>query len=560
MLASLKMKVIEDLIATSTKEELIWINGYLSGILASPNAKNAIPDAKPGVNKITIAYGTETGSAKKLATNFAAKAKKTGLNVKLVNLEQYRMNDLPKEEYLLTVISTQGEGEPPAGAKKFYDHIHANGFQLNNLHYGVLALGDTSYPLFCKAGEDVDAQLNKLGGQRFVELEKCDTDYEEQASRWFDAAMHKLQTAGTAVAATTAAPKKAAGKKTYTGTVVTNQNLNDRGSQKQTNHVEISAEEVDYQPGDSLGIIPENPLATVQAILSLTGSNGERVIRYKNEEHTLFDLLKKKLNIVYLPDRVVAKYASIVEQDIPATKMGLLDLLKIYSLQEGQFENVISILEPIAPRLYSIASSPEAHNGEVHLTVARDTFTVDGERKYGLCSDFICQFDLNETFPFYIHKNSQFKLPEDDKDIIMVGPGTGIAPFRSFLAQRDATGAAGRNWLFYGDQHFTTDFLYQTELQNWYETGVLTKINTAFSRDQKEKLYVQHRIAEHGAELWDWLQNGSYLYICGAKKMSEDVEDTLRQVAQQQGKMSEEEATDYINQLKDDERLLKDVY
>lgn len=557
------MKLVEELVAGSAKEELIWISGYLSGIVAPDRSPKETEPPKKAAHKITITYGTETGSAKKLATDFAAVAKKGGLQVKLVGLDQYRLGDLPKEEYFLTVVSTHGEGEPPAGARKFYDHIHANGFQLRNLKYGVLALGDTSYPLFCKAGEDVDTQLNKLGGKRVVGLKKCDTDYEEEAKAWFNEVLTKLTSSGAAAPASpTATPKKTTGKKLYTGTVLSNINLNDRDSGKKTHHIEIAAEDVDYQPGDALGIIPENTPAAVEAVLALTGASAARMIAYKGEEAPLGTLLKQKLNITCLPARVVKNYAALVEQDIPVAPIALADLLRIYPLKgEADIEGLVSILEPVAPRLYSISSSPEAHSGEIHLTVARDSFQVDGAVKYGLCSDFFCGLPADSDLEFYIHKNLQFRLPADDSDIIMIGPGTGIAPFRSFLAHRDATGATGRNWLFFGDRRFTSDFLYQTEIQNWYQTGVLTKINTAFSRDQEQKVYVQHRMLEHAAELYQWLERGAFLYICGAKEpMSVDVEAALLQVAQQQGHKTTAEAAAWLDELKEEGRYLKDVY
>jgi sulfite reductase (NADPH) flavoprotein alpha-component len=344
--------------------------------------------------------------------------------------------------------------------------------------------------------------------------------------------------------------------------VLTNINLNDIGSAKETHHIEIAADDVDYLPGDSFGIIPENPAEVVEAIVAQLNMDKERTYTFRNEDVTAYELFKKKLNIFYLPERVVAKYAALVGQDIPATKIGLLDLLKIYPLNNsGQFEALIQLLEPIAPRLYSISSSPEAHSGEVHLTVARDKFLVGNEWKYGLASDFLASSPVDASLEFYIHKNNQFRLPTEERDVIMIGPGTGIAPFRSFLAQRDATGASGRNWLFFGDQHFVTDFLYQTELQNWLETGVLTKLNVAFSRDQKEKVYVQHKMLKHGQELYDWLVNGASLYVCGAKEpMSVDVEDTLMQIVEKFGNKTIEEAVQFVEGLKEEGRYLKDVY
>lgn len=579
MLAEHKLKLLQDLVRTSTKEELVWMNGFLAGILmncheqpalaslASAPATASEPVAdKPAVSKITITYGTESGNSKKLATDLATKAKKSGINAKVVSLDQYRLNDLSKEEYFFTIISTQGEGEPPATAKKFFDHIHQNGFKLNQLKYGVLALGDTSYPLFCKAGEDVDQQLQKLGGQRIVSLTKCDTDYQGDAEGWFSQVLHSLTSTtssnGSASVGSVVVAKKPTGKKTYTGNIITNINLNDRDSNKQTHHIEIVADELEYQPGDSIGIVPENAPVIVDSIIALTGIDAKRSVSFRNESHTVLELLKKKLNIAYLPERVVKQYAAIVKQDIPETKISLLDLLKIYPVNNAsQFEEVIGILEPITPRLYSISSSPQAHSGEVHVTVARDNFKMNGEVKQGLCSNFLAELPVDSALEFYVHKNNQFRLPAPDKDVIMIGPGTGIAPFRSFVAERDAAGATGRNWLFFGDQHFTSDFLYQTEIQNWMQTGVLTKVNVAFSRDQASKIYVQHKMLENSAAFYEWLQNGAYVYICGAKEpMSVDVEYTILQIIERFGHKTSIQAIEYLNTLKEEGRFLKDVY
>ena len=566
MLEASKMKLVEQLVAGSQTDELIWLNGYIAGLLAGKaGSELPVPAAKPLVNKITIAFGTETGNSKTLASLFAAKAKKAGINAKLADLNQYRLNDLQKEEYFITIVSTHGDGEPPAAAKKFFDHIHANALKLEKMNYGVLALGDTSYPLFCKAGEQVDLQLNKMGGRRLVPLQKCDVDYEADADAWFDEVLKQLSTSSSASTTSVAAPaviKKSTGKKIYTGTILTSVNLNDTGSNKETYHIEIEAEDVDYLPGDALGIVPENPQQKVEAIVKLLELGSDRKYSFRNEEYTAFDLLKRKVEIVYLPERVVSAYANLVSQDIPATRISLLDLLKIYPLKNSdQFEQLVGILEPIAPRLYSISSSPEAHSGEVHITVARDKFSVNDELKYGLCSNFLAQFEVGQKVQFYIHKNNQFRLPADDKDVIMIGPGTGIAPFRAFLTHRDSTGAGGKNWLFFGDQHFVTDFLYQTEIQNWVETGSLSKIDLAFSRDQQEKVYVQHKMKKKGKELYEWLQNGATLYVCGAKEpMSVNVENALVDIVQEYGSKRAEEAVEFINQLKSEGRYLKDVY
>jgi len=565
MLAEHKLKNLLELTGNASKEELAFMQAHISSLLGEASS---LPAPAPAVaGKVTITYGTETGNSKRVATDFAARAKKAGINAKLVSLDQYRLTDLPKEEYFLTVISTQGEGEPPEAAKKFYDHIHHNGFKLDKLKYSVLALGDTSYPLFCKAGEDVDEQLLKLGGSRIADIQKCDVEFDEEANQWFANVLKKLaenkSTPAIAVAPAAAPDKKAAGKKAYAGTILSNINLNDRGSNKETYHIEIAADGVEYECGDSIGIVPENADIVVEKILSLAkGINAGKKIQYKTETLTVFDLLKYKLNISHLITNVIKRYAGIIGTDITATKMDLYDLLKAYPVKDAaQFEEVLGILNPVAPRLYTLASSPAAHSGEVHVIVAKDMFVVNEERKYGVCSAFLGRQKPDSALKFFVQKNKRFRLPAPDKDIIMIGPGTGIAPYRSFLAERDATGATGKNWLFFGEQHFASDFLYQTELQNWFETGVLTKINVAFSRDQPEKIYVQHRMWEQGAELYNWISSGAYVYLCGKKDpMSVDVEHTLVDIIEKYGEKTTEEAKEYFLQMQNEGRYCEDVY
>ncbi len=554
-------KIVEDLLKSYSREELVWLSGYVSGLLAA-NPSNENSDHKTSSKKLTIAYGTESGNSKQLAAEFAAKAKKKGLAAKMVGLDQYRLNDLQKEEYFLTIVSTQGEGDPPAAARKFYDHIHNNGFQLERLKYSVLALGDTSYPLFCKAGEDVDAQLHKLGGQRLIPLQKCDTDYRSDADIWFEQVLEQLDGVAIKNPVQPVPKAKTHGKRIYNGTVLSIINLNDRGSSKQTFHIEIGADGVDYLPGDALGVVPVNPASLVKSILDIAGISPEQLFIFREQEDTAFSLLSHKTDLVYLPDRVVKKYGALVEQTIPEARMGLYDLLRIYPLQNSsQFQFLINLLEPITPRLYSIASAPAIHENEVHITVAKNEFYSQDEIKYGLCSDYLSAFNTGAPIQFYIHPNHLFRLPEPQKDIIMIGPGTGIAPFRSFLYQRDATGATGRNWLFFGEQHFITDFLYQTEVQQWLDTGTLHRIDLAFSRDQAHKIYVQDKIRKNGDEFYRWIENGAIVYVCGSKDpMSRDVEQTILEVIQVHGKVNEEMAKDLLIRMKEEGRWLMDVY
>lgn len=558
MLPDPKMKIVQDLVANLSKEEIIWLNGYLSGV-ASLDRKQESTAAN--VRKITIAYGTETGNSKKLATSFAARAKKNGIQSKLVSLDQYRLSDLSKEEWFFTIISTQGEGEPPATAKKFYDHLHQENVSLSSVRYGVLALGDTAYPLFCKAGEDVDAQLQRLGAIRVMPLHKLDTDYEVEAENWITSLLDSFNTSAPAVPQVVQTSNTKT-KQHYKGKILTTINLNGSGSSKETYHIEIAANGVQYEPGDALGLIPMNSKNVVDKIINLAGADENSPVSYKNTETPLGELLRSRLSVIHLSERVVKKYSEIVQQDIPLTRMDLIDLLRIYPIsQPSQFVPIVEALDPITPRLYSIASSPLAHQDEVHLTVAKNTFLLDEQKRNGLCSSYLSQLKEGDDFDFYIHKNQLFKMAPQDKDIIMIGPGTGIAPFRSFVAQRDAEGAEGRSWLFFGDQHFTTDFLYQAEWQNWLQVGALTRMNVAFSRDQDQKLYVQHKLLQHAGELFEWIEGGAYVYICGTKDpMSIDVENTLLQIITEHKQLDESQAMNYLFEMKENGRLLKDVY
>ena len=568
MIPETKYQTLQELIRTSTREEIIWINGYLNG-LVSGNGTNGHDHAKNGhdtavsVKKMTIAYGTETGNSKKVALQFAATAKKEKLSVKCVALEQYRLEDLAKEDYFFVVISTQGEGEPPETAKKFIHHIENFAGRLENVKFGVLALGDSSYPLFCKTGEDVDQRLEALGAKRVIPIVKCDVDFETPAEEWFRLVEAEMKGAAPVPAAVVAAPVKKAAKKNFDGKIITSINLNDRGSDKETYHIEITTEEdMDYEPGDSIAIIPANLPEVVNNILSISGADGNQEITAGKFTGTIQDLLQGKLNICYLLSSTVKKYAAITGHTIPEMRLDLLDLLKIYPLKDkDQFAAVVAILNPIAPRLYSVSSSAITGNREVHITVSRHRFMSVDEQKYGLCSSFLGDLPVNSRISFYIHRNRAFKLPSPDTDIIMVGPGTGIAPFRSFLIERDSNGAGGKNWLFFGEQHFQTDFLYQTEIQQYLQTGVLSKVNLAFSRDQQEKIYVQHRMYENGAELYNWLLNGAVFYVSGTKDpMSVDVEKMLLTIIKDFGNKTEQEAEAFFEQLKKEERYHKDVY
>lgn len=567
MLSETKLKVLKEISSGFSRDEAIWASGYLAGLAGTSAAVADLPPQltthTTAVKKITLVYGTETGNSKKLATELAGVAKKKGIQVKLGDLSQYKPKDLAKEEYLFVVISTQGEGEPPILAKKFYDYIHENELNLSNIKFGVLALGDSTYPQFCKTGEDVDTRFEVLGAERVIPLKRCDIDYEEDAHRWLDHIFEVVQNKEAGTSQATPA-KASSGRKKYQGKVSAIINLNDITSDKETYHIEIETEEpIAYRPGDALGVIPFNPKSVVEEIIGLTGIDPGKQIQTTRVTASAEELLHQHLNISYLLKTTVAQYAQITGKDIPETRLSLLDLLRIYPVKNAEeFEDIIKILTVQAPRLYSVSSSPEAHgDSEIHITVAKSEFFINDKKQNGLCSGFLSEFEEDGTVEFYIQEAKHFKLPETAKDVIMIGPGTGIAPFRSFLWERDATGAEGRNWLFFGDRNFVSDFLYQSEFQDFLKTGALTNLDLAFSRDTAEKVYVQHRLQQKSSEVFQWLEGGASVYVCGAKEpMSKDVEETLLHIIQHEGKRNEDEAKNYLEELELSGRYAKDVY
>jgi sulfite reductase (NADPH) flavoprotein alpha-component len=568
MLTDQKLQTFKNFIHESSNDEIIWMSGYLAGIAEKNNAAPPVPTGiiLPSEKLvISVLYGTETGNSKKIASKLTAVLKSKQHKVTLKGLDQYNAENLKKEGLVFIIMSTHGDGEPPAAARKFYDHLKAKQHDYSSLQYAVLALGDSSYPLFCKAGEDVDALLQQYGAAPILPLEKSDLDIYAVSDAWVNNVVNNLPTAANALLPKQQ-PKQPLknGKQFFTGVIKTQINLNDKGSSKETWHIEINTDEpVYYLPGDALGIIPPNDDEDVLEIMQLLGASKQRKVEYKDETISIFDLFKTRLNILHLPLRIVEKYAKLVQSELPAVRLDFKNLLALYPFKKDvPFDDLISLLEPITPRLYSISSSPYAHgNDEIHITVSRDKFFVNEKTKYGFCSSHLAGLNAGDEIIFYINSNERFHLPETDKDIIMIGPGTGVAPFRSFIAHRDDEGAAGRSWLFFGEQHFATDFFYQTEWLAWLETGSLTRINTAFSRDQPEKIYVQHRMQQQAKELFEWIDNGASVFVCGNRdRMSKDVEATLISIISAEGKLDRREAEDYLNRLDEEGRYVKDVY
>lgn len=558
MLSETKHNLLEQLVQNATNEELIYAKGYLAGYLAGnfgiktagnvPSVQSSVPAVAV---KPLIVYGTETGNSKKVASQIQAAFKKNKIQAKNIDVAQFDVTKLQKETLVLFVVSTQGEGEFPQNAAGFYESLKSSSTSLDKLSYAVFGLGDSSYPLFCNAGVLLDEVLAEKGAKRLLPLVKADVDYADLIPIWeadlqksFGASSQSEGASSTVKSTTTNTPHK----QNFTGQISHKVVLNDRGSNKETYHIEITPnEEVVYEPGDALGLIPQNNESELATIATHFGQSDFSVLKNKNVR----GLSKKSLEAL----------GKVLDVEIKEEKADLVDVITKYQPKKGTLDEVVALLHPIAPRLYSISSASEAHDGQVHLTVNLNEFKVDGEAKTGLTSQFLADYPLDTDYDFYIHKNTNFRLPNEETDIILIGPGTGIAPFRSFLAQRDVTDAEGRNWLLFGEQHFALDFYYQTEIQEWLSTGVLTKLSTAFSRDQERKIYIQDRIKENATEFNSWLENGASIYICGQKEpMSKDVESAIIEVIAQQRNLSIEQAKEVLEELENQGKYQKDVY
>jgi len=517
-----------------------WLNGYLAGLFSrgeeAIEAGGSIGEQGP----LLFLWGSQTGSAQGLAMTFAKEAKRRGFAARAVDMEEYSGIDLASEKRICVVTSTYGDGEMPDNAQGFWDHL-ANGSAPNlaDTEFAVLALGDTNYTLFCEAGKLFDKRLEELGARRLMDRVDCDVDYEEPSQKWFDALMAQLGSATEVGGAAAVAEEVAYSKKNpFPARVVANRNLNGEGSAKETRHVALSLEGsgLDYEVGDALGVYPSNCPEFVQEVLDACGLDGEEAVKAPGGSETA---LRHALSYEF----DLAKFLEAApERGISA-------------------DELVGSLRRLQPRLYSIASSPRAHPGEVHLTVAIVRYELNGKSRKGVCSTYLADRSGEGPVPVFVHVSKSFRLPAPDVPIIMVGPGTGIAPFRAFLEDRRAVGASGRNWLFFGDQHERCDFLYRDELLAMKNDGHLTRLDTAFSRDQSQKVYVQDRMLEEGAELWKWLEEGASFYVCGdAKRMARDVDAALHRVIEIEGKRSPEEAQEYVKQLKSGRRYLRDVY
>lgn len=589
--------------APFSPEQRAWLNGFFAGLFSragsQPSALNSQPTPQ-ALQPLTILFGSQTGTAEGLAKRAAKEAGKRGFAPTVVDMAQTDLAKLAGEKNVLVITSTYGEGEPPDNAKTLWEALAKDDApSLASLHFSVCALGDTNYAQFCRCGQDFDTRLEKRGAKRIADRVDCDLEYEEKFTQWLDASLNALGSASAHAAApptpnlqpsTAGAAGDGHGeslyskKNPYGSLLLTSRNLNAPGSAKSVHHIEfdLAGSGLAYEAGDALGVIPHNCPELVADVLTALGFDGEEAITSTDGSTTS---LRQALTTTYdlgkpSPDLLsaVAKKSSPVPTPSPSTLNSqpsttaaasaaphhVIDVLLAHPGAKFTAAEFTALLKKIQPRLYSISSSPKAATGQVHLTVGAVRYDLHGRPRKGVCSTFLAdRAKPGETrVGIFVHSNKAFRPPANpDAPMIMVGPGTGIAPFRAFLQERAATGAKGKNWLFFGDQKSTTDFLYQDELTALQKSGVLTRLDTAFSRDQPEKIYVQNRMLEAAGELFAWLEAGAHFYVCGdASRMAKDVDAALHKVVEIAGKKTPEQAAAYVQNLKATKRYARDVY
>ncbi len=588
------------------RDGLWWLSGYAAGLAraqgsAAPTA--AIPANTDSLERtrLTVVYGSQTGNARRVAEALVAKLEADGLPVRLLRADAYQTRELKDERFLAIVISTQGDGDPPDDARALVEFIEGKRApQLPQLRFTVLGLGDSSYPQFCAIGQRLDARLESLGAQRWVARADADLDIDSVAAPWSSQlfaeakeALKSRHSANLTLASVTplrphaATPVAWTRERPFAAEVLANLRITGRGSDRDVRHIELSLEGagLDYEPGDALGVWIENPPALVQAIADTLDLDADATVSYGGESLPLRDWLGRKREITRLSRPFIATHAAHAGSDALNRLLApdqrehltalmaqsqIIDLLQTHA-GAWTAEALIEALRPLQPRLYSIASSRKVVGDEAHLTVAHVEYMHAGRhgdaQRWGAASHHLATREEGALLPVFIERNERFRLPTDaSRDVIMIGPGTGVAPFRGFVQERAATrsmtaGASGRNWLLFGNPHARYDFLYQLEWQDALKRGELQRLDLAFSRDQAHKVYVQHKLSEHGKTLFGWLEDGAHLYVCGdATRMAKDVHAALLDVIAEHGGKSAEDASEYLNGLQSQGRYARDVY
>ena len=581
-------------IAALNPLQLAWLSGYcwsqaggqaVQPGIGAPAAAAPAPAAEP--LRVAVISASQTGNARKVAAELQQRLAAAGVNAVHAAAADYKPKNIAGEQLVLFVTSTQGEGEPPEEALSLYKLLSGKKApKLSGLKFAVLGLGDSSYPMFCGAGKSFDELLAKLGGERLLERQDCDLEYQAEAAAWLDKIVPLVGSLAAAPAAATgtgnasgspapAAPASAYNKANpFPATLLVRQKITGRDSEKDVRHIEIdlSGSGLQYRAGDALGVWFENDPAVVEEILAAVSLKGDEPVNAGGQGKTVREALLHDWEIGLNTPQFVQGYAEISGN--PELKQAAADasayaaanpIAGIVSQYPAALtaEQLAGLLRPLAPRLYSISSAPEEVGEEVHLTVGVLRYEHNGIPRTGAASGFLGgRLEEEGTVRVFVEENPRFRLPENpDTPVIMIGAGTGVAPFRAFMQQRAANGDSGKNWLIFGNQHFTQDFLYQTEWQGWAKDGLLNKYDFAWSRDQEEKIYVQHKIREEAAELWQWLQQGAHIYVCGdASRMAKDVEQALLDTIAEQGGLSADDADEYLDNLRQEGRYQRDVY
>ncbi|MBE0376875.1 assimilatory sulfite reductase (NADPH) flavoprotein subunit [Pseudoalteromonas prydzensis] len=586
-----QVQKLQGLVAELNPIQQAWVSGYLAAN-ANSAALGGVTAAVPSAGEaaaLTILYGSQTGNAKGVATKLKEQAESRGLAVKLVSMADYKPTALKKEKFLSVVVSTYGEGEPPEDAETLHEFLATKKApKLDGVKVAVIGLGDSSYEFFCQTAKDFEQRLNKLGAETVYQRADLDVDYDDEAATWITGALDAFepdlkaqQSATGGQVVSFGAPAIAASQYTkqnpFAAELSTVQKITGRDSTKDVRHVEISLEgsDITYTPGDSLGVYFLNDEALVDEVLTLTQIDAASKVKIADEELSVRDALIEKLELTQSYPGFVEKYAiatgtpellKLVEDK--AAMREYIEPRQIFDVirqnpAKLEAQTLVDCLRKLQARLYSIASSQAEVEDEVHLTIGLVEFEAFGSEHLGGCSGYLARrAEEGCKVKVYSEHNDNFRLPaNDDTPVIMVGPGTGIAPFRAFLQERDAREAAGKNWLFFGNPHFTQDFLYQVEIQGYLKSGLLSKVDVAFSRDQAEKVYVQDKLRQNSQAVFEWLEAGAHFYICGdANRMAKDVHQALLDIIKENSGKNDEDAEQYLKDLRSANRYQKDVY
>jgi len=571
-----------------TPTQLAWVSGYFWGVLnQQPGAAVVAPAQAAEVPSITLISASQTGNARRVAEALRDDLQAAQLNVKLVNAGDYKFKQIASEKLLVVVTSTQGEGEPPEEAVALHKFLFSKKApKLTDTAFAVFGLGDTSYEFFCQSGKDFDNKLAELGGERLLDRVDADVEYQAAAAEWRARVVEVLKARAPAAAPsqllasgsvneihTSPYSKEAP----LTATLAVNQKITGRDSEKDVRHIEIDLGDsgLRYQPGDALGVWYQNDPALVKELVELLWLTGAEPVTVDGKTLPLAEALEWHFELTVNTGNIVENYATLTRSESLLPLVGdkaqlqhyaattpIVDMVR-FSPAQMDAQALVDLLRPLTPRLYSIASSQAEVESEVHVTVGVVRYDIEGRARAGGASSFLAdRVEEDGEVRIFIEHNDNFRLPANPQTpVIMIGPGTGIAPFRAFMQQRAAEGAEGKNWLFFGNPHFTEDFLYQVEWQSYVKEGVLSRIDLAWSRDQQQKVYVQDKLREQGAELWRWINDGAHIYVCGdANRMAKDVEQTLLEVIAEYGAMDAEAADEFLSELRVERRYQRDVY